>query len=150
MANSRKVNIGCGPYKEGGYINIDINPIHNPDIVRDVTRGLPFDSDSVSEIRAYHFLEHLDNHDTIFVIKECYRVLIDGGMLDIVVPLGNSGELDHKMQFTETSFDLLLLSEDTRINFDTQMYWGLINKETFQQKTLSLRVVMRKNIKANS
>ena len=144
MTNLRKINIGCGPYKESGYINIDINPLHNPEIVRDVRRGLPFDSNSVSEVRAYHFLEHLDNHDTIFIIKECHRVLIDGGVLDIIVPLGNSGELDHKMQFTETSFDLLFCREDTKINFDTQMYWELIDKKIFQQKTLSFRVMMRK------
>lgn len=150
MTNSRKINIGCGPYKQNGYINIDINPVHDPEIVRDVTRGLPFDSDSVSEVRAYHFLEHLDNHDAIFVLKECYRILVDGGVLDIIVPLGNSGELDHRMQFTETSFDLLFISEDTMINFGTPMYWELINKETIRQKTLSFRVIMRKKGQARS
>lgn len=56
----RKLNLGCGPYKMEGHINIDCNPLHKPDIVRDVSRGLPFDDNSVESIVASHFLESFD------------------------------------------------------------------------------------------
>ena len=86
----RKINIGCGPYPQEGYINIDINPLWNPDIVRDVQKGLPFDDSSVGEVLASHSLEHLrTSDDLIYVMKEVYRVLIPEGIFDISLPLGN-------------------------------------------------------------
>ena len=108
----RKVNIGCATYQREGWINIDKNPLMRPDIVRDVARGLPFDTSSVDEILASHVLEHLSSEDLIFFIGESYRVLVPGGVLEIIVPLGNTGGLDHKMQFCEDSFDMLCLDEN--------------------------------------
>jgi predicted SAM-dependent methyltransferase len=121
----RRVNLGCGPYprpQADGWINIDANPRHRPDIVRDVRRGLPFDGSSCDTVECSHFLEHLAHDDLIWLIGEIYRVLKPGGEWWIVVPLGNSGELDHKMQFTESSFDILLRPEAADY-FQVAMAW---------------------------
>lgn len=120
----RKINLGCGVYRESGagWINIDINPRAKPDIVRDVRRGLPFDDNSAAEVQTSHFLEHLDNDSLIFLVGEIYRVLGDGGAWSIVVPVGNTGDLDHKMQFTPDSFDSLLRPENADY-FQTAMQW---------------------------
>lgn len=53
---------------------------------RDVTKGLPFNDMSVDYIYTSHLLEHLRKEDAIFVLKECYRVLKQGGVLRVVVP----------------------------------------------------------------
>lgn len=147
----RKINLGCGPYKEEEYINIDINPHWNPDIARDVRKGLPFDSSSVQEIRAHHFLEHLVSEEILFVLEECYRVLVDNGILDIIVPLRDMSSIDHKTLFTETSFDHFLReNNDSEVYFNTDMKWSPVCKDVFVQadRELScLQVKMRKVIK---
>lgn len=111
---SRRINLGCGPYGERSsaeWVNIDINPSQHPDIVRDVRRGLPFDDSSCAEVRTWHFLEHLAHDDFLFLVGEIYRVLAPGGEWSIIVPLGNTGDFDHKMLFTEDSFDCLMREE---------------------------------------
>jgi len=82
-----KLNIGCGRNKKEGYINIDKNPVFEPDIIRDITRGLPFNDDSIDEIYTSHCLEHIDSgEDIIFVMNELYRALKPEGLLTIRVP----------------------------------------------------------------
>jgi SAM-dependent methyltransferase len=123
----RKVNVGCGPYHQEGYINIDVNPRHSPDICRDVRKGLPFDDDSVDEILASHFLEHLDAVAMIEFIVESYRVLKGGGKLRIVVPLEEPYSLDHVQQFAEWSFDPLVF-EETADYYQGTFRWKMADK----------------------
>lgn len=60
------------------------------DILRNVDKhGLPFDSDSVDEVRASHFLEHC--HDLVFIMNEIHRVLKPGGIVTITVPIVGIG-----------------------------------------------------------
>jgi len=70
---------------------------------------LPFDDGEVSFIHAYHFLEHIKN--VTLVLKECQRVLMRGGVMNIVVPYYNSQmqaqDLDHKSQFCEDTWKTL-------------------------------------------
>lgn len=82
----KKLNLGCGETKKEGYINIDNRPECEPDILRDITRGLPFDDESIDEIFSSHFMEHLGGEDVFFVINECWRVLKPNGILIIIVP----------------------------------------------------------------
>jgi SAM-dependent methyltransferase len=46
--------------------------------------GIPLSNNSVSQIHAYHFLDQVENPTAI--LKECDRVLIPGGHINIVVP----------------------------------------------------------------
>ena len=86
---SRYLNLGSGNQVLTGqdgtkYINIDMYPYPEVDIIRDVEKGLPFDDESVDEIYTSHFLEHIN--DLNFVMEECYRVLKKGGIMRIIVP----------------------------------------------------------------
>ncbi len=47
---------------------------------------LPFRDNSVAEIHMYHFLEHLTPDMAIEQLQECERVLLPGGVMNIVVP----------------------------------------------------------------
>lgn len=81
-----KINLGCGFRKIEGYTNIDNRPEVNPDMVCDVLNGLPFDDDSIDEVRAFDFLEHIPLGKTIQVIEEIYRVLKPGGIFESLTP----------------------------------------------------------------
>jgi SAM-dependent methyltransferase len=80
----KKINLGCSYTKLDGYINIDRNPLCEPDIVRDIERGLPFDDCSIDEVMANDYLEH--TVDFIFVMNEIARVLKVGGKLKARFP----------------------------------------------------------------
>lgn len=52
----------------------------------DVSKGLPFNDNEVDYIFTSHMLEHLSEDKAIFVLKECLRILKNGGVLRVLVP----------------------------------------------------------------
>lgn len=81
--NLPKVDLGAAHGKPEGYLGLDIEP-DTTDITCDVTKGLPFEDNSVGIIRAVDFLEHIPNK--IQIINEIYRVLAPGGWLFSITP----------------------------------------------------------------
>ena len=81
-----KLNLGCGYKKLKGYINLDSRKEVKPDKVVDVSKGLSYDDNSIDEVRAFDFLEHLHPDKTIFVVEEIFRVLKPGGKLEHFTP----------------------------------------------------------------
>ena len=73
-----KLDLGSGAEEReqhrNGFIGIDFKD-YGYNMVRDVTRGLPFSDNTVDEIIAHNFFEHLSSEDWMFVLKECWRVL---------------------------------------------------------------------------
>ena len=102
------VDLGVGNKKEKDWIGIDKYRTPVTDIVQnldDPKLKLPFDNESVSEIRAYHFLEHI--HNLFPLMNECYRILKPQGHFDIIVPTGYEsafGDPSHLRAFTDTTF----------------------------------------------
>lgn len=103
-----QIDLGSGNMKSEGWTGIDKFMQEGVDLVMDLDDpkiSLPFEDDSVSEIRAYHFLEHINN---LFpLMNECFRVLQFNGHFDIIVPLGYVaafGDPSHVRAFSETSF----------------------------------------------
>lgn len=86
-----KINIGSGYERFDGFINIDHDKLVQPDYVinlDDVNVKLPFDDNSITEIKAHHILEHI-GAAFIPLMKELYRVAANECILDIVVPNEN-------------------------------------------------------------
>jgi predicted SAM-dependent methyltransferase len=79
-----KLELGCGSFKRQGFIGIDLLP--GVDIQWDIRWGIPFEDESVTEIKSDHFFEHLELSDLIKVLRECRRVLVAGGVLNFTVP----------------------------------------------------------------
>ena len=90
------VKVNLGSYMDMFYynwINIDILDLHehanNQAFVfkqHDVTKGLPFEDNSVDIIYQSHLLEHLDRGKALQLLKECFRVLKKGGIMRLIVP----------------------------------------------------------------
>lgn len=80
-----KLNIGCGRYPIAEHVNLDSQPYDGVDVVTRVP-PLPYDDDSIESIYTGHFLEHLPPWDVLPLLEECYRVLVPGGSLAVVVP----------------------------------------------------------------
>lgn len=99
-----KVNIGCGVSGIAGWHNLDNSPtiwmsripvlnrlLKTPAWPRDVRRhdvrtGLPFSDHSVRYIYSSHAFEHFTRAESLAIAKDCFRALVPGGVLRIVVP----------------------------------------------------------------
>jgi len=81
-----KINLGSGYKRFDGFVNVDNNHDAEPDYIVDLEKDkLPFDDNSVDEIKAHHILEHIG--DGFFhLMQEMYRVCEDGAVIDIQVP----------------------------------------------------------------
>ena len=69
-----------------GYENIDSRPEVLPDVVLDVCDGLPYSDNSVDEVRAFDFLEHIPIGKTVEVIEGIWRILKPGGIFESLTP----------------------------------------------------------------
>jgi len=102
----KKLNIGCGFNKMPDAINLDIDTRCNPDMLFDVTDGLPWDDNTFDEVHADHVLEHIFDFETVLI--DIHRVLKLNGMLYASVPLWPSGVaiagVGHVRQFLPESF----------------------------------------------
>lgn len=89
-----KLHLGSGPDYRKQWLNVDINPDADPDVVADLT-ATPWEfapENSVEVIEARHVVEHLDDRAAFF--EEAARVLQPGGELRIAVPLGSNYDTD--------------------------------------------------------
>lgn len=110
----KKVNLGCGSSSLPDWINIDSSfnvtlsryPLLKKVLFRlhiisktvydsqfpsniirlDLTKGLPFESNSIDYIYSSHLLEHITRGDSLKLIAECHRVLKKEGICRIIVP----------------------------------------------------------------
>ena len=72
-----KLNLGCGTEKTEGWTGIDIKDMGD-NIIWDLREGIPFPDESVEEVYSCHFLEHMDDDDSMELFREILRVLKKG------------------------------------------------------------------------
>jgi len=113
-----KLNVCGNEVREGGkdspllegFINIDARPLPKVDLVWDITNGLPFENESIEEIRCSHTLEHFKYDDILRILAEFRRILQYNGVLRIYVPdfdKVNRDLEDNKLTMREASYYLL-------------------------------------------
>ncbi len=86
---SIKLNIGCGNNILKDWINIDSGEQFGQDsldVVYDLSKGIPFEDNSVDYIYNEHFIEHLNKKEGIKFFKDSYRVLKSSGVMRIACP----------------------------------------------------------------
>ena len=71
-----KLNLGCGDHYVPGWVNVDSaqNDKVRPDIIHDVTTGLPFADRSAEVVYMGHLLEHLPVEHVVPMLTEVARV----------------------------------------------------------------------------
>lgn len=97
-----RLDLGCGPNPREGFEGVDCRQYDGK--VRhivDLTRiPWPWASNSVAEVHASHFIEHLDATERVNFANELYRILVPGGKCSIIVPHWSScrayGDMTHK------------------------------------------------------
>ena len=83
---SRWVELGGGQAKDVHHPNIDRYSHPNVDIVADLeTNNLPFHDGHATRIKAIHSLQHLSRDACRRMLRECYRVLVPGGQIYIMI-----------------------------------------------------------------
>lgn len=85
-AHPRRLNLGCGFDYRDGFLNIDLNDFHKPDLVADIRNLHSLPSDFYEEVVANDVLEHLERAETLSTLIEWSRVLRIGGILRLRVP----------------------------------------------------------------
>lgn len=80
----KKLNLCCGPERFPGFLNSDIT---GSEYDIDLSSGIiPFKENSFDEIVIKHGLEHFRYNVATDILRECYRILENGGKLHILVP----------------------------------------------------------------
>ena len=82
-----KLHLACGHDYDDSYINVDLYAPDDAqcDVRFDVTK-LPYEDNSVDEIKAFHIIEHFHFFEIQEVLKEWHRVLKPGGRLYLETP----------------------------------------------------------------
>jgi glycosyltransferase involved in cell wall biosynthesis len=82
-----KLHLACGHDYDSSYINVDLYAPEDAqcDVRFDVMK-LPYDDNSIDEIKAFHIIEHFHFFEIQEVLKEWYRVLKPGGRLYLETP----------------------------------------------------------------
>lgn len=83
-----RLNVGCGPKKYDGYINVDISDAYEPDRIDNACSLDTFNGveDTVDEIRSEHLFEHIVPWETTQVLVRWKNLLKSGGFVSIEVP----------------------------------------------------------------
>lgn len=82
-----RLDIGCGPNKREDFTGIDRHKFKGVDIVCNVAKAkLPFKPNSVDEVYASHFIEHLTQDERCHFLNELFRVLKPTGMATLIAP----------------------------------------------------------------
>lgn len=108
-----KLDIGCGPNPLEGYIGCDLIKFDKVEKVFHAGKDVwPFEDNTVDEVHAAHFLEHLTNLNEAWerthFFNEACRVMKQGSKMTLIFPHWASnryyGDPTHKEPFSEMGF----------------------------------------------
>jgi len=82
----RRLNWGCGPKPDPGWINSDVKQGPGIDVTCDIREGLPLESESIDYAVSIHALQELTYYEIVPALEELRRVLKPGGVLRLALP----------------------------------------------------------------
>jgi len=127
----RRLNLGCGYDHRPGYLNVDFQEFHRPDLKADVRDLSALPDESYEDALALDVLEHLERADVVPTLREWLRVLVPGGSL-------------HARTLDVTGIGRLLAGSDAvafhhhmmQATYGTQAYPGDYHQAGFTDLTL--------------
>lgn len=85
-----KINIGCGWECREGWINVDNTEKpqakNYPITFMDATKPWPYEENTFDYVLSEHMIEHLHEHEGLFMLKEAFRTLKPNGIIRISCP----------------------------------------------------------------
>jgi len=135
-----KLNIGCGRKPYEGFVNIDRADLPSANLIWNLENApMPFPDNSVSEIRAEHVLEHIQNY--VQLMEELWRISKPGARIYIEVPYfryeGAFRDPTHCRFFSEHSFEY----------FGEGYEYAYYSKARFKVRKVELRTTSKTRIK---
>lgn len=115
----QRLNLGCGYDIRSGYLNVDFQEKHNPDLLADIRILDMLPSGYYEEIVAQDCLEHFPRTDTELALKEWHRLLKIGGILKLRVP-----DIASAVAILTSSTDINHQKGWNQMIFGTQAYTG--------------------------
>jgi predicted SAM-dependent methyltransferase len=82
----RKLHLGCGNNFIDGWLNSDLHPEWNHVVRMDATKRYPFDDETFDYVFSEHMIEHVSYAKGQHMLKECFRVLKEGGKIRVSTP----------------------------------------------------------------
>ena len=131
--SSRKLNVGCGFNHAPGYVNIDLQDFHAPEVVADVRDLHMLPSRSFDEVQSRDVIEHFEWRDTPRALYEWNRLLVDGGRL-FVSTTYLTGLL---RRLTDNTYSTVRLHKLLIVNlFSMQKYTGDYHYTAFTERLI--------------
>lgn len=75
-----KLNVGCNDVIFEGWTNMDLHP-HVGAIQHDARQPFPYGDNSIDFMFSEHFIEHLNETESLVYLKECHRILKPGAVV---------------------------------------------------------------------
>ena len=82
----KKLNLGSGYHVLDGWLNADVFPPLKKVLKIDATKKYPFDDQTFDYVFSQHTIEHISYAQGQQMLKECFRILKDGGKIRISTP----------------------------------------------------------------
>ena len=82
----RALNLGCGSRFHPDWENVDIAASGPNVLAHDLRKGIPFSNNSFDAVYHSHVLEHFPKALAAGFLRECHRVLKQGGIIRVAVP----------------------------------------------------------------
>jgi hypothetical protein len=120
-----KLNLGCGNDYRQGWVNVDKGSC-KCDVVHDIeVAPFPFEDNTVEHVLLQHILEHIDPNNLYTLVKELYRVCVNGATIHIESPMAGSNNYftdpTHKMPVTDRTFDYF---DKTKALYENGVIYG--------------------------
>ena len=129
----RRLNLGCGFDLRPGYLNVDFQAFHKPDLVADVRKLDFLPAGYYEEILAQDVLEHLPRTSTSGTLVRWNRLLAQGGLLHLRVPSAMS---ILKLLASRENQSFARQEELIQLLFGTQAYSGDFHFTSFTEVLL--------------
>lgn len=144
VAQSDRLNLGCGHKHIAGAVNLDVTPLTKPDLVHDLNcLPWPLPDNHFREVLAYDVIEHLD--DFLKVMEEIHRVCQDGAVVRITVPHFSSANAytdpTHRRLFGYSSIDYVTGEND--LEFYTRARFRTISRRMIFYPSLTNKLIWR-------